>query len=62
MSNGEDMIIHLIFRLIKKTLNKIPLMVNESILSLKKLPRIKICQYFPESFRTFRENTNKVDI
>ena len=33
MSNGKDMIIHLIVGLIKSTLNAIPLYKNESILS-----------------------------
>ena len=33
MSNGKDMMIHLIVGLIKKTLNEIPLYKNEPILS-----------------------------
>ena len=33
MSNGKDMIIHLIVGLIKKTFNEIPLYKNEPILS-----------------------------
>ena len=42
MSNGKDMIIHLIVRLIKKTLY-----TNESILS-----------YFPKPLRSVRRNFN----
>ena len=44
MSNGKDMIIHLIVGLIKR-------------------PHIKMSQYFPKSFRSFRGNINvKVDL
>ena len=47
MSNGNDMIIHLIVGLIKKTYKR----------------RIKMSQYFPKTFRSFEGNINvKVDL
>ena len=49
MSNGKDIIIHLIVGLIKKILNKFLC--------------IKMSQYFPKPFRCFGGNINvKVDI
>ena len=49
MSNGKNMIIHLIVGLTKKTLNEIP--------------SYKISQYFPNPFTSFGGNTNvKVDL